>query len=132
MAGSGGDRTRGLSAERALTITVAVEADVSVEAEAQHFLRLDPRLLEIQREVDSVRDDGVAPWFCSNFVWLPVNTRLRALIGVARDRRPGDEAHAELYDSRSYEIVFVFLSRKLPPCRECGCRRFDALRKSSA
>ena len=94
----------------------------------QHFYRLEPRLVELRREVDAVRDDGASDWFCSNFVWLPVNTRLRALIGVARDRMSGDEAHPELYDSRSYEILFLDLSRRLPPCRDCGCRRFQIVR----
>ncbi len=103
-----------------------------MEARVAEFFRLEPALLELQREIDATRDDGRAGWFCSNYVWLPVNTRLRMLVGVAREARPGDEAHPELYDSRSYELVFTHLSRRLPPCRACGCRRFLALRESSA
>jgi hypothetical protein len=91
------------------------------------LFRLEPRLIELQREVDAVRDDGTRPWFCSNFLWLPVNTRLRLLLGVARlPVAEGDTPH--LYDSRAYELVFEHLSRRLPPCRACGCRRFQELR----
>jgi hypothetical protein len=90
---------------------------------------LEPRLVELEREVDGLKDDGQRPWFCSNFLWLPINTRLRLLVGVARLTRAGDEQRPELYDSRGYERVFEYLSRRLPPCRACGCRRFSALRR---
>ena len=90
------------------------------------LLRLEPRLAELEREVDGVRDDGERPWFCSNFLWLPINTRLRLLIGVARLPQPDEDRG--LYDSRAYERVFTHLSQRLPPCRNCGCARFEALR----
>lgn len=99
-----------------------------VQPSVADLFALDPRLLEIEREVDAVRDEGKSSWFCSNFLWLPLNTRLRLLIGVARVPQPGDGDHRELYDSRAYELVFTYLSRRLPPCRNCGCRRFLALR----
>jgi len=101
-----------------------------VRAGIQELFRLEPRLLELERELDAVRDEGQTPWFCSNYVWLPVNTRLRMLVGVARQSLARDEAHAVLYDSRAYELVFTHLSRRLPPCRNCGCRRFLALREN--
>ncbi len=102
-----------------------------VQARVEDFIRLEPRLSELEREVDAARDDGRSAWFCSNYLWLPVNTRLRALVGVARLPQPGDEAHPELYDSRSYELVFTHLSRRLPACRGCGCERFLALRAAT-
>lgn len=95
-----------------------------MHARVEELFRLEPGLAELQSEVDAARDDGRSGWFCSNYVWLPVNTRLRMLIGVARQPRPGDEGHPELYDSRAYELVFTHLSRRLPACRACGCRRF--------
>jgi len=95
------------------------------------LLRLEPRIGELEREIDGVRDDGSAPWFCSNFVWLPVNTRLRQVVGVARLPQPGDEAHPELYHSRTYERAFEHLSRRLPPCRACGCVKFEELARAS-
>ena len=90
---------------------------------------MEPRLVELEQEVDAVRDDGQATWFCSNFLWLPVNTRLRLLIGVARVRQPDEDRR--LYDSRAYELVFTHLSQRMPPCRGCGCARFLALRDGS-
>jgi hypothetical protein len=100
----------------------------AVVASLEDLFRLEPRLGELEREVDAARDDGRSEWFCSNYLWLPVNTRLRQMIGVARWPRPGDEAHPGLFDSRAYELVFTHLSRRLPPCRACGCRRFLARR----
>jgi hypothetical protein len=93
------------------------------------LFQLEPRLLDLKNEVDGVRDDGSATFFCSNYVWLPVNTRLRLLLGVARVPQADDDEHPELYDSRSYELVFVYLSQRLPPCRDCGCRIFKRLRE---
>ena len=98
---------------------------------ARHFeelCRLEPRLLELEQEARAVRDDPAKSFFCSNYVWLPLNGELRQLIGVARI--PGDEERErpELYDSRAYELAFAHLSRLLPPCRGCGCRRFQPVR----
>lgn len=97
----------------------------------EELFELEPRLGELRREVDGVRDRGEGSFFCSNYVWLPVNTRLRLLLGVARLPQPGDDAHPELYDSRCYERVFEFLSRRLPPCRDCGCRIFAGQRDAA-
>ncbi|NOT29943.1 MAG: hypothetical protein HOP15_05780 [Planctomycetes bacterium] len=103
-----------------------------MQALVEDFFRLEPGLLELEREVDAARDEGHSSWFCSNYLWLPVNTRLRMLVGVGRLPRPGDEAHPELFDSRSYELLFTHLSQRLPPCRACGCARFLALREAGA
>jgi hypothetical protein len=85
---------------------------------------LEPRLRAFEEEVRAVRDDGAGSFFCSNYVWLGFNTRLRFIIGVARR---GDEFGdpPELYASDSYEAVFNHLSPLLPPCRACGCRMFQ-------
>lgn len=102
--------------------------DALPDGELAELHRLEPRLAELERELDAVRDDGDRPWFCSNFLWLPVNTRLRLIVGVARIPQAGDDQHPELYGSHAYERVFTHLSQRLPPCRNCGCRRFAALR----
>ena len=103
-----------------------------MEPSIADLFAVEPRLAELERDVDGVRDDGRASWFCSNFLWLPLNTRLRLLLGVARIPQPGDEERAELYDSRAYELVFGYLSRRLPACRNCGCRRFLDLRTAGS
>jgi hypothetical protein len=101
---------------------------LGVGPDLAELFRLEPRVRELEREADLLCDDGSRPWFCSNFLWLPINTRLRLLLGVARLPRAGDEAHPELYDSRAYEAMFTHLSRRLPPCRACGCRQFHEVR----
>ena len=90
--------------------------------------RLEPRLRELEEEVRAVRDDGRQSFFCSNFSWLPLNGRLRDLLGVARRPRPGDAPEPRLYDSCAYERAFQHLSRLLPACRGCGCREFQPFR----
>ena len=103
-----------------------------MQSDVAELLRLEPRLGELEREIAGITDDGLRAWFCSNFLWLPLNTRLRLLIGVARLSEPGRPDPPELYDSGAYERVFEHLSRKLPPCRNCGCRRFVAARDGAS
>jgi len=105
--------------------------DAERDARVAELLRAEPRLAELLREVEATEDDGRSSWFCSNYVWLPLNTRLRLIVGVARTPQPGDAARAELYESRTYELVFGFLSQRMPPCRACGCRRFREVRASA-
>ena len=97
---------------------------------------LEPRLLELEREARGVVDDGEGSFFCSNFVWLPMYTRLRGIVGVQRRPAPSAEAGQAsesvedvrlLYDSRVFERVYEYLSRLFPPCRDCGCRLFAPL-----
>ncbi len=90
---------------------------------------LEPRLLELERDARGVEDDGSTSFFCSNFVWLPLNATLRAVIGVARR---GEDPDPRLRSSVTYETAYDHLSRLLPPCRNCGCERFDPLRTIGA
>lgn len=82
----------------------------------------EPRLLELEGDVREVRDDGQASFFCSSYLWLPLNARLRGLVGVDRAE---DDA---LRDSYAYETAYDHLSQLMPPCRDCGCRLFDGRR----
>ena len=98
----------------------------------EELCRLEPRLRELEEDVRAVRDDPTTSFFCSNFVWLPFNGRLRELLGVARIPVDEEGEREELFDSRSYERAFVHLSRLLPPCRGCGCRRFQPVREEQS
>lgn len=85
---------------------------------------LEPRLAELEQKLEAVTDDG-GPWFCSNFVWLPLNAELKALVGVARVDRFQAGDPPELASSYSYETAYRALSPLLPPCRGCGCKVFE-------
>jgi len=117
----------------------------------QDLLLLEPRLRDVEAAARAVEDDGSMSFFCSNYEWLPINARLKALLGTGRKPAPvvevdecyefGEEDLAEgteggeeddfaeelLYDSRVYEIAYLVLSALLPPCRDCGCSRFMPL-----
>jgi hypothetical protein len=90
---------------------------------------LEPALVAFEEEARAVHDDGVAVFFCSNFVWLPMYTRLKTIIGVHRPPPPGGKREGVLFESATFEVAYVHLSRLLPPCRNCGCRLFDPIRE---
>ena len=95
----------------------------------EELCRLEPRLRELEEDARAVKDEPEKSFFCSNYLWLPLNGRLRQLLGVARIAVGEERERPELYDSRSYELAFVHLSRLLPPCRGCGCRQFQPVRE---
>ena len=59
---------------------------------------------------------------------------LRSLRGKAAriDERREDRPKAVASDSRCYERIFEHLSRRLPACRDCGCRIFAGQRDAWA
>jgi len=96
----------------------------------EELVRLEPRLEELEQRIADVRDPGNTEWYCSNYVWMPLNADLKDLVGVARrhtgassDLRPEEEAL--LRSSFSYEVAYLHLSALMPPCRACGCREFE-------
>lgn len=114
----------------------------------EELLALEPRLVELEEEAKAIFDDGKMSFFCSNYEWLPINAKLKALLGTGRkepaansesplldeDFEEGieggeeeDEGPGLLCDSRVYEIAYLRLSVLLPPCRNCGCKRFMPL-----
>ncbi len=102
----------------------------------EDLCRLEPRLRELEVRMAAVRDPGTGSFFCSNFVWLPLNADLKDLLGTAR-RRPMDagtglsEEDLEcLHSSVCYETAYIVLSKLLPPCRDCGCRGFEPFQKA--
>lgn len=89
----------------------------------------EPDLARLADQVERVRDDGAGSFFCSNHVWLPLASRLRQLLGVQRRGWSTREEGDPLYSSRVFEEVYVQLSRRLPPCRDCGCALFEPYRE---
>lgn len=92
---------------------------------------LEPGLRELEARIAAVEDPG-GPWFCSNFVWLPLNADLKDLVGAARRGPVRDDPETErlLRSSHCYETAYLALSKLLPPCRNCGCRRFAPYEKA--
>jgi len=85
---------------------------------------LEPGLRELEAEVRAQRDDGTRSFYCSNYAWLPLNAKLKVLLGVARPGVSRAGADDRRYSSRLYELAYVHLSQFMPPCRDCGCRKF--------
>ncbi|MEX1024885.1 MAG: hypothetical protein WD226_07385 [Planctomycetota bacterium] len=90
----------------------------------ERLVELEPRLAELEAKLRAVEDTGGA-FFCSNFVWLPLNAELKALLGVVRERRTERGDPEVLASSYSYEVAYDVLSPLLPPCRDCGCIAFE-------
>ena len=87
---------------------------------------LEPGLRELEEAVRAGRDDGALSFFCSNFEWLPLDGRLKSLVGTDRRRFHPMKGEPEvLHHSQAYEVAYLHLSRLMPPCRSCGCRFFE-------
>ncbi len=92
---------------------------------------LEPRLAELEARTRAIQDDGRSSFFCSNFLWLPLQGELKRILGVDRRGPPGEAKEGPLYDSRSFEVAYEHLSRLLPKCRACGCLAFEPYRVAS-
>lgn len=86
------------------------------------------RLAQLKRRAELVRDDGKAPTFCASDYWYGTSTteglrdRLAGLVGpMARQDDPILGTDAAL------EVASATVRALLPPCRNCGCHRLDAL-----
>ncbi len=106
---------------------------MSNEIDFEELCGLEPALRDLEAEVRAVQDDGTGAFFCSNFTWLPLDGRLKTLVGTDRRRYHAlaDEPPA-LHEGDSYAVAYLALSRLMPPCRDCGCELFGALRESQA
>jgi hypothetical protein len=91
-----------------------------------NLCELEPALRELELEVRAVRDDGQSAFFCSNFEWMPLDGKLKALVGTGRRRFHEMRGEpALLHHSEAYEVAYLHLSPLMPSCRDCGCRHFQ-------
>ena len=105
------------------------EKGTSAQARFEELVRLEPRLAELEKTCDAVRDPGGPGFFCSNHTWLPLASDLRQLVGVYRRGWSSRRSDDPLYDGRAFEACYLHLSVRLPPCRDCGCRAFQPWRE---
>lgn len=94
--------------------------------------RREPRLRELEERVHALHDDGKGSFFCANFLWLPLASELRQVVGVMRisdpELGPGDaQAEALLGTSDAFESAYIELTSHLPTCRDCGCRLYQPI-----
>ncbi len=90
---------------------------------------LVPGLRDTEAATRAVSDDG-GELFCANNAWFAIKRRLDDLLGVWRRPVPKEAAElaTRLSRAEAYETAFEHLYPLLPPCRNCGCSRFQPLR----
>jgi len=107
-----------------------METGAIAEFDFEELCRLEPELARLEADARATHDDGSRRFYCSNFVWLPMYTRLRQILGAYRRPGPGEEKVGPLYEASQFEAAYVHLSRMLPPCRACGCAVFEPVREA--
>lgn len=86
------------------------------------------RLAQLKRRAELVRDDGKSPSFCASDYWYGtgaaegLRNRLAGLVGPPA--RPDDPI---LGTAAALEVASATIRALLPPCRNCGCHRLDAI-----
>jgi hypothetical protein len=81
------------------------------------LVELEPRLLDLEKDVKSVKDDQSRESFCANDVWYGIfRSDLSSLVG--RYSRGND---AKLRTPYAFEVAYNHLYELLPPCRNCLC-----------
>lgn len=83
---------------------------------------LEPRLLDLLDEVQSIKDDKTKPSFCANAIWYgyhghsSIRNRMHMLVG---SKASGGDPR--LHDFRAEQVALHKLYDELPPCRNCFC-----------
>ncbi len=110
--------------------------------EQQHFLRQhqvtwrelairEHRLAQLRRRAELVRDGDTALSFCASDHWYGkgaaegLRDRLAGLVGPLA--RPDDPI---LGTDAALAVASTTIRALLPPCRNCGCHRLDAIADS--
>jgi hypothetical protein len=95
----------------------------------ERLCELEPRLRDVAAAAHAITDDRELDFFCANHRWLPLAVRLRDYVGaMRRGERAGDETDV-LFRYEAYLCAYLELCDLMPPCRDCGCRRFEETRR---
>jgi len=99
---------------------------------------VEPRLADLAKEVEKIRDDGLEPSFCANDVWYGhsardggIKERLCCLVGEEASLVGEEARNPSLRTSRAYDVAYEKLYAMLPECRNCRCKRSSARVASS-
>jgi len=92
--------------------------------EFQLLCKLSPDLREFYGKVQSIRDDGSAPYFCANRVWDgELRDRLDEIVGW----NTPEAFDARLRTWQAHNLARHFCFSALPNCRRCGEPTVDEL-----
>jgi hypothetical protein len=84
----------------------------------QQLCQQEPRLLQLYRRVQAIRDNHSNPSFCANAHWygrgMGPRAELEDLVGFHAE-------NPELRTSRDYDVAYDALYDALPGCRNCSC-----------
>ena len=88
----------------------------------EDLVRLEPRLDEVRREIELVKDDNPSTtFFCANGTWKrQFQPRMYKLVGWGRK-----EGDPQLRTSEAYRVAHWKLYNLLPDCRNCLCLRIE-------
>ncbi len=82
------------------------------------LVRHEPRLTELRRSVEQVRDRGRSS-FCANKVWYASGGPKAQLVRLVGWESEVD--HPALRNSVAYDVAYKALYALLPDCRNCFC-----------
>jgi hypothetical protein len=88
------------------------------------LVKLEPKLGELLKQAQAVKDDGSQEYYCGNAVWFGWDNYpgfKRSLCALVGWDRLGD-GDPVLFSSDSYEVAYKTIYNALPYCRgECRC-----------
>jgi|GEM_PF-6805732 len=93
----------------------------------QKLTQLEPRLLEVLKQAQAVKDDKSERSFCANRVWFGydepgpgprgLKSKVSSLVGWCSV----NAGHPVLGSSEAYDLAYRTVYDALPYCRDCAC-----------
>jgi hypothetical protein len=81
----------------------------------QEIIEREPRLNELLKKAEEIKDDGSGEYFCANEIWYrDFKPQLNKLVGYFTE-------NTVLNTSECYDIAYQKIYNVLPGCRNCGC-----------